>query len=156
MIERQVVVPAGPEQVWEALTDPARTEAWLGGRIDWDLEAGSVLRFVSDEGAVREGRIEEIDPGRYLRFAWWPAGEPAPAGPSEPGEEPPSEVQYVLEPEGDGTLLTVRELTPAASAASACEAPLATVAAGWTAFDQVLFEIEAAAMVFSAVRSAVG
>ena len=36
-----------------------------------------------------EGRVEAVEPGRYLRFRWWPAG----AGPDQA-----SEVAYVLEP----------------------------------------------------------
>lgn len=76
----------------------------LGGDLDWELEEGAPLRFTPAEpadGPEREGRIEEVDPGRYLRFSWWPTDDDAGT----------SEVVYMLEPEPDGsTTLTVEEL----------------------------------------------
>lgn len=105
MIRRQITIPAGPEQVWKALTDPDRTEAWFGGRIDWGPAEGGPLRFVSDGGQVREGIVELVRPARHLRFRWWPAGE---LGDSESGGGD-TEVSYTLEEDGGGTRLTVQE-----------------------------------------------
>ena len=98
MIHREVLVPAPPEELWEALTDPDRAEDWLGGRIEWDLEEGAPLHFKPDQGEGMDGRVEEVHPARELRFSWWtPDGEA-------------SEVHYTLEPQEEGeTLLTVEE-----------------------------------------------
>ena len=153
MIERTVTVPAGPERVWEALTDPDEMTAWLGGRLDWTLEEGGPLRFVGDAGEDKEGQVEEVEPRRTLRFRWWDTG---------PGAHPDaSEVQYVLEPVGDETLLTVREAAvprpaPAAPApapagagvhASLCAGGPASllVPAAWGPLDQLLLALEVAA-----------
>ena len=148
MIERTVTVPAGPDRVWEALTDPDEMEAWLGGRLDWALEEGAGLRFEGGDGEHKEGRVEQVEPMRALRFRWWDTGTDA--APLE------SEVQYVLEPDDDGTRLTVREAVVAAPDPAA--APVATPAAppvasascavpagSWGPLDALLFELEVTA-----------
>lgn len=135
MIQRQIVVPTGPDRLWRALTDPEEAEAWLGGRIDWTLEEGSPLRFTpaAGEGPAREGRIDAVEPGRYLRFRWWPADAPATES---------TDVAYVLEPDPvseSATHLTVEE-APAAEGATAC----ASVPAGagrWTSADDRQFRV---------------
>ena len=153
MIERTVTVPAPPERVWEAITDPAEMEAWLGGRLDWILEEGGPLRFLGDGGEDREGRVEEVEPRRRLRFLWWdrPADSTPPDGASE--------VQYVLEPVGDeGTLLTVREavvpdagapgtgsgvpVARAAAAGSTVAGAIVAGALGWGPLDDLLLGLE--------------
>ena len=162
MIERTVTVPASPDRVWEAITDPAEMEAWLGGRLDWTLEEGGPLRFVGDGGEDREGRVEEVEPRRRLRFLWWDR----PADPSSPGSA--SEVQYVLEPAGDEeTLLTVREsvVSGAAAPAGGSGAPVAqasacgAVVAGslrWGPLDDLLVTLEITAHRPVAAVAAIG
>lgn len=111
MLVRQVVVPASPEELWNALTEPDSLEAWFGARVDWDLRPGGSARFVGDDGTVRGGVVEAVRRARYLRFRWWPEadpdGLPGPSGWAEP--EGGSEVTYDLEADGEGTRLTVTE-----------------------------------------------
>ena len=144
MIRRQVVIPAEPARVWEALTDPGQAAAWLGGRIEWEVREGAPLRFVDDDGRGRDGRVEAVRPGRYLRYTWWgaprpgqDAGRPASGATVEPDDPDPSEVSYLLEPDGDGTRLTIQERSvpaggPQASAARGAAAP------AWTPWDSRL------------------
>ena len=99
MIERTIAVPVGPDELWRTLTDPAEVGWWLGESVDWDFVLGGDVRVLDDEGDERLGRIEEIDEGRRLRFVWWPAGDDGSV----------SEVTYVVEPDEDGSLLTVTE-----------------------------------------------
>lgn len=103
MIRRQVVVPAGAGELWRAVTEPEEAGEWLGGDLEWSVEVGAGISFTPHDradGARRFGRVDEVDPGRHLRFTWWPAE----------GEEGPTEVTWTLEPGGDGgTLLTVEE-----------------------------------------------
>ena len=129
MIRRQVVLPAPPELVWEALVDADRSEAWMGGRLTLsELVPGAPLEFREEDGTRREGEVSVVRPGRYLRFTWWPADE-ADAGPSS--------VSYLVEPAPDGaTRLTVQELeVPTGSSAS-----LWTVGTGWTDRDDTRFQ----------------
>ncbi|HMC39788.1 MAG TPA: SRPBCC domain-containing protein, partial [Acidimicrobiales bacterium] len=126
MIQRQVVVPAASDRLWRALTDPDEAGTWLGGDLDWKVEEGQPLRFTpfrptADE-PVREGRVEQVEPGRYLRFRWRPSGG---------GADSESEVAYVLEPAGadpDQTVLTVEEVpVPATPALASAVAPAMVV-----------------------------
>src|SRR5579862_6172183 len=96
VIRRQLVLPVEQGRVWEALTDPEQSQSWFGGRVDWDMVEGSPLHFAGEDGTSRKGRVEMVRPGRYLRYRWWDEGGEA------------SEVSYLLEPDDDGTRLTVQ------------------------------------------------
>jgi uncharacterized protein YndB with AHSA1/START domain len=100
MLERQVFIPASPEHVWETLTDPDAISTWFGAEVDWDLSPGGRARFLEDDGAVRDGRVDVVIPDQHLRFSWWPEGQ---------ADDETSEVSYFLEPDGDGTDLTIIE-----------------------------------------------
>jgi uncharacterized protein YndB with AHSA1/START domain len=131
VIRRQVVLPVGPDRLWEALTDPDQAERWLGGRVDWDVREGSPLSFTDEAGRPREGRVETVRPGRYLKYRWWttPQQDEAP-------EE--SEVSYLLEPDGAGTRLTVQERSLPAQGAPeglAPEASASVASDAWTPWD---------------------
>ncbi len=138
MIRREVTLPADAGTVWEALTSPAALETWFGATVDWELRPGGRARF-GGEGGEREGTVEEVEPGRALRFVWWPSGDDAER----------SEVAYVLAPEGDATTLTVTERrvgaepapddTSPADGAAALDTTvdLAAGAPRWTAVDDV-------------------
>ena len=67
MLVRQVVLPASPERLWDALTEPDAVSGWFGGRVEWDLRPGGEARFVDDDGTVRDGLVEAVQPARHLR-----------------------------------------------------------------------------------------
>ncbi|HEX4865962.1 MAG TPA: SRPBCC domain-containing protein [Acidimicrobiales bacterium] len=128
MIRRQLVIPASPELLWSALTDPEQLQGWFGGVFEWELAGGSPLRFRGDDGESRHGVIDALREGRYLRFTWWPEGQPDEA----------SEVSYLIEPDEGGVRLTVQERpleSPAgATPPRACvRTPVRSV--GWTPWD---------------------
>jgi uncharacterized protein YndB with AHSA1/START domain len=127
-------MPVSPERLWDALTDPDEAAGWMGGRVEWELEEGAAVRFRSDDGAERAGRVEVVRPGRHLRFRWWPV--PTAADPGEPGE---SVVSYVLEEDAEGTRLTVQEQRVEGPQASAVRS------AGWTEWDGRLLGVWASA-----------
>lgn len=155
MIQRQIVVPADADRLWRALTDPEEAEGWLGGRIDWTLEEGSELRFtpsVPGYGPAREGRVDAVEPGRYLRFRWWPARRAD--GEAGDGEADVSEVAYVLEPDPgqgtDSTVLTVEEAP--CPVATACATKAASVEGAWTRWDSLEFFVWAGADCLATAR----
>jgi len=146
MIRRRALFPVDAERLWRELTEPEATEAWMGGRLEWDLNPGGAVRFSAGE-ATRRGEIDEVVPGRRLRFRWWPEGEGPDGGPGA------SEVVYDLRPEDSGTELTVteRRLSPvettpgdtradqgAGTAGRPPEALSSAAAAPWTRWDGLL------------------
>jgi uncharacterized protein YndB with AHSA1/START domain len=123
VMRRSVELPVDTKALWEALTEADRLAGWFGGEFtEWSPEAGFPLRWRSNEGDEREGRVEAVRPERYLRFTWWRANDPYEA----------SEVSYLLEHTKEGTRLTVQErpLAPEASASASGHA--------WTSWDSRL------------------
>ena len=52
-VTREVVVEAPVEDVWDAVTDPARVDEWF-----------------SEDGEGRELSIDEVEPGRRVAYTW--------------------------------------------------------------------------------------
>ena len=92
-VNRETVIDAPADEVWEAVTDPA----WLGGEGELELRPGGAVRV--DE---REGFVEEVEPRERLVF-WWAA----------PGEES-TRVEIALDEDEYGTRVTVIEGRPLA------------------------------------------
>ena len=104
-VRREIVLPAPPGQVWEAITSPEELREWFGADVAWELTPGGSGQFHEEDGSTREARVDTIEPGRHLGFRWWPEGR----------EDEASDVHYELSEDGDGTRLVVTE-TPAAPA----------------------------------------
>ena len=92
-VERELVLPASPEEVWESLAEPA----WLGDEASVELRPSGEVRAGS-----RTGFVEWADAPRGLAF-WW----------SEEGEES-TRVEIALEEVDEGTRVTVTESRPLA------------------------------------------
>jgi uncharacterized protein YndB with AHSA1/START domain len=61
-----VTVDATPEQVWEALTNPAQVDSWFMGRSEIDPRLGGAVK--TDLGDfVMESTVVAWEPGRRLR-----------------------------------------------------------------------------------------
>jgi uncharacterized protein YndB with AHSA1/START domain len=98
-------VPASVDEVWSALTDPRRLEAWFW---PWDPSvtfapvAGAPYAFEAehpDAGRLAvDGRVLAVDPGERLALTWRWTDEPA----------APTEVDIRLFAADDGTTVVVR------------------------------------------------
>jgi uncharacterized protein YndB with AHSA1/START domain len=109
-IERELELPAPPDEVWQAVTDPAWLALWLADEVTLELTPGGEARFrIGDQ--VRSGWVEEISPpdpaaaegcgSGWLAF-WWARDE-----------EPASRVEFSLIPiQRERTLLRVVETRP--------------------------------------------
>jgi uncharacterized protein YndB with AHSA1/START domain len=102
-VAREVLLPAPPDEVWEALTDPAHLAAWFGGDLEIEPRPGGRASYRGDDGEVRIGHVREVEPGRRLAFEWWTPSE---------GAGGASRVEFELEEAEDGTRLTVVESRP--------------------------------------------
>jgi uncharacterized protein YndB with AHSA1/START domain len=69
-IERDVVLPAGPDEVWEALTDAERLEEWFANEVELDPTPGGTGVFRWDDGEERHAVVREAEPGVRLVLDW--------------------------------------------------------------------------------------
>lgn len=130
MLERQVVISVSAEQLWDALTEPALLADWFGADVQWDLRPGGRARFVGEDGTVRGGVVDDVRPGRHLRFRWWP----------EDGDDAgPSQVSYDLVPEEDGTRLIVTEAPLPSSTSARAETTSGAGELEWSDWDTTMF-----------------
>ena len=111
-IERELVIAASPETVWELLVDPAKASVWMGMQ-SWSAPTpGGLYRVEVIPDNIARGEYVELDPPNRLVFSWgWEAdGNPVPPGSSL--------VEFELTPEGEGTRLRfVHSGLPTAEAA---------------------------------------
>jgi uncharacterized protein YndB with AHSA1/START domain len=94
-IERDLWLPAAPEEVWEAVTG----DGWLADSVHLDLHPGGDAEFESD-GSVKTGWIEDVAAPFRLSF-WWARDD-----------EPASRVELRLEDQDGGTRLRIFETRP--------------------------------------------
>ena len=100
-IEREIVFPAEPDEVWEALTEPERLEEWFANDVELDPTKGGAGVFRWDNGEERRAIVREAVPGERLVLDWDDDGT----------------VEMTLEEVEEGTRLLVRESTPEFSTA---------------------------------------
>ena len=101
MIRREIVLPAPRDEVWEALTEPARLADWFANDVDLDLRPGGGASFRWSNGEERTATVTEVEPERRLAFEWDDEGQ----------------VEFTLTTTPTGTRLTVVETSPAWSTA---------------------------------------
>src|SRR2546430_11285834 len=56
-IEREIVFPASPEEVWEALTEPERLEEWFATEVELDARPGGEGIFRWGDGDRKSTRL---------------------------------------------------------------------------------------------------
>jgi uncharacterized protein YndB with AHSA1/START domain len=98
-VQRRLAAP--PEDVFGFLTDQARYARWMGRSAELDPRPGGIYRVDVGDDIVAEGRYVELEPHSRIVFTWGWVGSP---------DVPPGSttVEISLEPDADGTLLTLR------------------------------------------------
>lgn len=95
-VEREIVVPESPAEVWEALTEPERLEEWFATEAELDPRPGGEGVFRWGDGDERRATVREVEQEERLVLDWDDGGE----------------VVLELEPAEDGTLVRVIETSP--------------------------------------------
>ena len=100
LAECDVRIEASPETVFEFFVDPDKMLQWKGVRAELDARPGGVFKVEVTPGWLAVGEFTEVDRPRVVAFTWGWEG-----GPVAPGS---SLVRVTLEPDGTGTLLSLR------------------------------------------------
>jgi uncharacterized protein YndB with AHSA1/START domain len=100
-LRNEVRIAAPPDVVFQYFTDPARMVAWMGIAAMLDPRPGGTFRLEANGRDVVLGEYVEVDPPRRVVFTWgFDGADPIAAAGS-------TRVEVTLEPDGDGTRLTL-------------------------------------------------
>ena len=117
-VEREIVVPEEPDEVWESLTDPERLEEWFASDVELDARPGGEGVFRWGDGDERHAVIRELEESERLVLDWDDGGS----------------VAIELEPVVEGTRVHVVESSPEFAPALELRAlALEAAAPAWTA-----------------------
>ena len=95
-VEREIVVPETPDEVWEALTEAERLEEWFATEVELDARPGGEGVFRWGDGDERHAVVREVEEAERLVLDWDDGGT----------------VVLELEPVVDGTRVRVVESSP--------------------------------------------
>src|ERR1041385_5330981 len=98
-------IAATPEQVWQALIDPAFTRQYFFGfAVEVEPHTGGLFRMLWPEGRLHvEGEVAEWSPPRRLAVTWLVEGM------KDFDELPECLVTYDIAPSGEAVKLTMTE-----------------------------------------------
>jgi uncharacterized protein YndB with AHSA1/START domain len=109
-IEKTIELNAPVSRVWRALTDHKEFGTWFRVEFDGPFIAGQVVRArVTKPGYEHltwEATVRKIEPERLFSFTWHPHAVDAT---KDYSGEPPTLVEFTLEPTNSGTRLRVVE-----------------------------------------------
>ena len=74
-VEREIVFPESPAELWEALTEPERLEEWFATEVELDPRPGGAGVFRWENGEERRAVVREAEPGERLVLDWDDDGE---------------------------------------------------------------------------------
>jgi uncharacterized protein YndB with AHSA1/START domain len=96
-VEREIVFPESPAELWEALTEPERLEEWFASEAELDPRPGGAGVFRWGDGEERRATVREAREEERLVLDWEDGG---------------GEVVLELEEVDGGTRLRVVETSP--------------------------------------------
>lgn len=107
-VTRDIRIAAPVEKVWIAVTDPAHISRWFGATELSGRGAGAEGAMSFPDGRRLPMRVEESEPPRRVVYRW---NNDDAAGVDPAAFDPSTATTFVftLEPDGDGTVLTVVE-----------------------------------------------
>ena len=98
-VRLEIRINASPKIVFTLLTDPALMRSWLAEFVEADARPGGVFRISGPVGVSIEGTYLEVIPDWKVVFTW---------GGVEGVKPGQSTVEFLLERDGDGTLVRLR------------------------------------------------
>lgn len=109
-IEKRIELNAPVSRVWRAITDYREFGEWFRVALEGPFAVGQPARghitWPGCEHLVWEAVVQKMEPETFFSFTWHPyAVDPA----VDYSAEPPTLVEFRLEPTATGTLLTLTE-----------------------------------------------
>ena len=103
-ITRTLDLPHPQEKVWAALTTLDGLTGWFGSHAEGDVSPGHDVHMRWEQYDNAEGTLEikVVDPMALFAFSWTVNGAPA-------GDPRRTYVEFLLEPTGSGTRLSMTE-----------------------------------------------
>jgi uncharacterized protein YndB with AHSA1/START domain len=98
-VRLEIRINASPKMVFTLLTEPVHMRTWLAEFVEADARPGGVFRISGPVGVSIEGTYVEVIPDRKVVFTW---------GGVEGVKPGQSTVEFLLEPDGGGTLVRLR------------------------------------------------
>jgi uncharacterized protein YndB with AHSA1/START domain len=98
-VRLEIRINASPKIVFTLLTDPAHMRIWLAEFVEADARPGGVFHIAGPVGVSIEGTYLEVIPDRKVVFTW---------GGVEGVKPGQSTVEFLLEQDGNGTLVRLR------------------------------------------------
>jgi uncharacterized protein YndB with AHSA1/START domain len=98
-VRREIYIDASPATVFALLTSVQLMTKWLAETVEADPVSGGIFRIAEAGGMSIEGHYVEVIKGQKVVFTW--GGIEG----LKPGE---STVEFILEPQGKGTLVKLR------------------------------------------------
>jgi uncharacterized protein YndB with AHSA1/START domain len=106
-IEREILIEAPVERVWDLLTEAEHLGRWFGDAgAEIDLRPGGTLILRWSEHGIVHGRVERVEPQRLFAYRW--EANQSPDG-VELVEGNSTLVEFTLRAEGDSTRVRVVE-----------------------------------------------
>ena len=106
-IEREIVIDAPVQRVWELITEAEHLGRWFGDAgAEIDLRPGGAMALRWTGHGTSHGRVVAVEPPTRFAYRWAPFRDP---GGEEPVEGNSTLVEFTLHSEGDGTRLRVVE-----------------------------------------------
>jgi uncharacterized protein YndB with AHSA1/START domain len=106
-IEREVVIEAPVDRVWQLLTEAEHLGTWFGDAgAEVDLRPGGELVMRWSEYGSSHARVERVEPNRLFSFRWVPGATGAGAKPADGNS---TLVEFTLAEQGGATVLKVVE-----------------------------------------------
>lgn len=102
-IEREIIIEASRQRVWEVLTQPQHVARWFGDSAEIDLRPGGKAAFGWKEHGTHLAVIDRVDEPGFLSYRW------ARGVDTEPAEGNSTLVEFTLTEVPLGTLLRVVE-----------------------------------------------
>jgi uncharacterized protein YndB with AHSA1/START domain len=109
-IEKRIQLDAPIARVWRAITDYKEFGTWFRVNLETPFVPGEATRgrisYPGYEHLIMEVTVQKMEPQRLFSFHWHPYAVDLKVDYSN---EPPTLVEFRLEPEAGGTLLVVTE-----------------------------------------------